>query len=256
MYLEKTVVRVLVHGVFICIKGNLSVSAIPSLDTVAEIIWAKIDILKRNPILICSFYRPPNNLLQPFVKLHESLSELLNSNVSLPCIILAGDFNLPSIYWSDGSGQLQSNPVYGHEINFLFRDVINDCSLEQCVTSPTRGSNTLDLTFSSQSIISDTSIVPGMSDHEAVLFTIHLKAKILHTKLDQKIFLYHKGNINGVKADMVKVKDMFMSNNSCSIELFKTTGIFSSYLCLIVSVNMSHKNPSNPSVIYPGSIMR
>ena len=76
-------------GVFICIKENLSASAIPSLDTDAEIIWAKIDISKRNPIFICSFYRPPNNLLQPLVKLHESLSELLNSNVSLPCIILA-----------------------------------------------------------------------------------------------------------------------------------------------------------------------
>ena len=47
-------------------------------------------------------------------------------------------------------------------------------------TTNYRGNNT-DLTFSSQSIISDTSIVPGMSDHEAVLFTIHLKAKILHS---------------------------------------------------------------------------
>ena len=83
-------------GVFICIKENLSASAIPSLDTDAEIIWAKIDISKRNPIFICSFYRPPNNLLQPLIKQHKSLSELLNSNVSLPCIILAGDFNLPS----------------------------------------------------------------------------------------------------------------------------------------------------------------
>ena len=37
--------------------------------------------------------------------------------------------------------------------------------------------------------------------------------KIPHTKLDHKVFLYHKGNINGVKADVVKLKDMFMSNN-------------------------------------------
>ena len=84
-------------GIFICIKENLSASSIPSLDTDAEIIWAKIDISKRNPIFICSFYRPPSNLLQPLVKLHERLSELLNSNVSLSCIIFAGDFNLPSI---------------------------------------------------------------------------------------------------------------------------------------------------------------
>ena len=67
-------------------------------------------------------------------------------------------------------------PVYGREIISLFLDIIHDCSLEQFVTSPTRGNNTLDLTFSSKSIISDTSIAPGMSDREAVLFTIHLKA--------------------------------------------------------------------------------
>ena len=41
-------------------------------------------------------------------------------------------------------------------------------SLDTDVTSPTRGNNTLDLTFSSQPIISHTSIVPGMSDHEAI----------------------------------------------------------------------------------------
>ena len=225
-------------------------------DTDAEIIWAKIDISKRNPIFICSFYRPPNNLLQPLVKLHESLNELLNSNVSHPCIILAGDFNLPSIYWSDGSGQLQSNPLYGHEINSLFLDVINDCSLEQFVTSPNRGNYTLDLTFLSQSIISDTSIVPGMSDHEAVLFTIHLKAKILHTKLDHKIFLYHKGHINGVKADMVKLKDMFMSNNSHSRTVQDNWNLFKSSLLDSVSKHVPQKSIKSRRVIYPGSIMR
>ena len=33
-----------------------------------------------------------------------------------------------------------------------------------------------------------------------IIIIIHLKAKIFHTKLDHKIFLYHKRNINGVKA--------------------------------------------------------
>ena len=222
------------------------------MDTDAEIIWAKIDISKRNTIFICSFYRPHNILLQPLVKLHESLSKLLNSNASLQCIILAGDFNLPSIYWSDGSGQLQSNPVYGHETNSLFLDVINDCSFEQFVTSPTRGSNTLDLTFSSQSIISDTSIVLGMSDHKAILFTIQLGAKILHTKLHHKIFLYHKGNINGVKADMVKLKDMFMSNNSCSRTIQDNWNLFKSPLLDSVIKHVPQKYIKSR----PGSIMR
>ena len=115
--------------------------------------------------------------------------------MSLPCIILAGDFNLPSIYWSEGSGQLQPNTFYRHEINSLFLDVINDCSLEQFVTSPTRGNNILGLTFSSQPIISDTYIVSGMSDHEAVLFIIHPKAKISIPNLTTEYSYITKGNI-------------------------------------------------------------
>ena len=154
MYLGKSA-----DGVFICIKETLSPSAILSLDTDAEIVWAKIDVPKENPILICSFCRPPNNLLQPLIQLQESLDKILNSVVSPPYLILVGDFNLPSIYWSEGSGQLQPNPIYGHEINSLFVDVISDCSLKQFVTSPTRRNNILDLTFSSQPIISDVSIV-------------------------------------------------------------------------------------------------
>ena len=75
-------------------------------------------------------------------------------------------------------------------IPYSYVDVINDCSLEEFVTSLTRGNNIPDLTFSSQPNISNTSIIPGMPDHEAVLFTIHPKTKIPHTKLDHRIFLY------------------------------------------------------------------
>ena len=81
-----------------------------------------------------------------------------------------------------------------------------------------------------------------MSDHEAVLFTIHLKAKVLHTKLDHKIFLYHKGNINGVKADMVKLIDMFMSNNSRSRTVQDYWNLFKSSLLDSVSKHIPQKS--------------
>jgi len=80
-------------------------SAVPSLDTCAELIWAKINFPNKNPILICSFYRPPNNLLEPLFQLQESVKRLIDDSVSLPNIILAGDSD---IHWSDGIGQLQS----------------------------------------------------------------------------------------------------------------------------------------------------
>ena len=96
-----------------------------------------------------------------------------------------------------------------------------------------------------------------MSDHEAVLFTIHLGAKILHTKLNHKIFLYHNGNINGVKADMVKLKDMFMPNNSCSRTVQDNWNLFKSSLLNSVSKHTYVPQKSIKSRRdLPGSIMR
>ena len=89
-----------VGGVFICVK--LALSAVPSLDTCAELLRAKINLANKNPIFICSFYRAPNSLLEALFQLQESHKRLIDGSVSLPYIILAGDFNFPNIhrwYW-------------------------------------------------------------------------------------------------------------------------------------------------------------
>ena len=51
-----------------------------------------------------------------------------------------GDFNFPSIVWSDGHGLLNPNPTY---VNSVFLETMNGVSLE--VTEPTRQSNVLDI---------------------------------------------------------------------------------------------------------------
>ena len=186
----------------------MHVSAVPSLDTSAELVWVKINFSNKNPIFI---YRPPNNLLEPLIQLQESLNRLLNDSVSLPSIILAGDFNFPDIHWIDGNGQLQPNPAYGHKSNSLFLDIINDFSLEQFVTFPTRGKNILDLIFSSLPILHKLSVIPGMSDHEAILFSINSGGIYYNTKVEHKVFLYHKGNIDGIKDDLTTFQSVCMS---------------------------------------------
>ena len=55
-----------------------------------------------------------------------------------------GDFNFPSIQWSDGHGVLNHNPTYGSELNNLFLTTMNDIGLEQFVNTPTRLNNILD----------------------------------------------------------------------------------------------------------------
>ena len=103
----------------------------------AEMIWAKISIAKQKPLFLCSFYRIPNNDSSPILLLTESLQKL-HQMVPCPGILLCGDFNLPSIMWLDG-GIINLCPTYGHEINQLFLDTVNEYGLEQLITQPTRG---------------------------------------------------------------------------------------------------------------------
>ena len=44
--------------------------------------------------------------------------------------------------------------------------------LEQFITVPTRESNIPDLVLSSQPIISNVCVVPGMSDHEVIILSM------------------------------------------------------------------------------------
>ena len=76
------------------------------MTTNAEMIWAKVSPVHGEPISICSFYRPPDNNVNPMEDLKTVLTMVTNVNN----IILAGDFNLPSIIWKDGIGQIGVNP--------------------------------------------------------------------------------------------------------------------------------------------------
>ena len=86
--------------------------------------------------------------MHPLTQLSESLHKLCSNQVILPTILLAGDFNLPGIQWTEGCGQVSANPPYGLEVNHSLVNTINDNNLEQLVCEPTRGANTLDLLFS------------------------------------------------------------------------------------------------------------
>ena len=94
--------------------------------------------------------------------------------------MLAGDFNLLDICWEDGLVWIKTSPPYGNKINNLFIDILIVFKLEQQVKEPTRSTHILDLVMSSQpQLISDVSIIPGMSDYEAVNFKLNLSVQRL-----------------------------------------------------------------------------
>ena len=63
-----------------------------------------------------------------------------------------------------------TNPNYGIDLNNLFLDLVNNVGLEQFVSSPTQQEKKLDLVLSTNTNIYDLDVIPGMSDHDAVIF--------------------------------------------------------------------------------------
>ena len=94
-----------------------------------------------------------------------------------------------------------------------FLELLDDFNLNQLVTEPTRGNHVLDLLIASQpSIISDISIIPGMSDHEAITSKLVIGNKRPIT-VKRKIYLYHKANLDEIKVRIQSFHDVFLSND-------------------------------------------
>ena len=150
-----------------CLSQDISFLEL-SITTNAEMIWAKITLIHGEPIVIGSFNRLPENNADPIEDLKTALSIL-----TLNHLILARDFNLPSITWKDGIGQTELNPTYAREVNSMFLDMVNEFGLEQQVYECTRGNHILDLVFASQpNVINNIFTIPGMSDHDAISFEV------------------------------------------------------------------------------------
>ena len=115
------------------------------------------------------------------------------------------------------------------QLNNTMLDFVSANFLTQLTGKPTQKDNILDLTLTTNpDIISYLEIHPGMSDHCVVSYDVDLSVK-RQKKPDRYVYQYRKGNIEGVKSDLEKFSDTFLSEdpNSRSVDdnwnLFKST---------------------------------
>ena len=196
-------------GVLLGFKKASTVSEEPKLITDCEVIWSKLHF-KKTKTYICSFYRPPDSDMYPIIQLNKSLTKLSNRE---PMVLVGWDFNFQDIAWIDGYGTIRPNPACGFEINNLFLSTIGDNNLEQLVHKPTRNKNILDLIFSSYpALVSDLSVILGISDHDAVLFSFNAEG-IITNNPRHYIYLYQKADLGGILNHMKTFLDNFISTD-------------------------------------------
>ena len=56
-------------------------------------------------------------------------------------------------------------------------------------------------------IVCDVTVVPGISDHEAITFSIKCNTSLY--KKSHKVYLLHKGNLIAIRADILKFRESF-----------------------------------------------
>ena len=130
-------------GALVAIKSELEALHRPDLERPdCELVVVQIKSLNSKPVILYTFYRPPNST-------HNSLNELndsLQSNVEKDYVVVVGDFNLSELRWCED--QTTPNSSTGQTGEF-FCELFNDNFLQQRIVGSTHsGGNKFDLLLS------------------------------------------------------------------------------------------------------------
>lgn len=211
-------------GVFILVHSSLKSVSVNIDGDSCEAVWCRVLLGDGTSLAVGSFYRPPGST-SPV-----SFFQLSNTLLTLHAtyIILAGDFNMPSVEWSSYQPVICTSSL----LYTAFREMINAHSLFQFVETPTRlgatSANVLDLFFCNDpNLVSSVITLPGISDHDVVLAKLSYKVmKRQHTQ-PRKVYFYEKGDYASLSSELDAFFPEFLSHGpSMNVDsfwnLFKT----------------------------------
>ena len=181
------------HGGVLIATRQTMVSSIARVGNDCEFISVKVKLNRGKSALISAAYRPPNRTDEAYTQALISDITATRTEHKSAYFLLGGNFNLPDIDWKAGA-------VNGHslsrQVNDAYINMYGDLALDQVVSFPTRGSNILDLFFTSHpSIIDKCKALPalGKSDHDIVMIDLTLDAYHQHVSR-RKILLWDKAD--------------------------------------------------------------
>ena len=138
----------------------------------------QFDKTKKLYMYLTSYYRPPTQDRYSLDLLDDVLGKLCNNRSGFPHAILGDDFNCGAIDWYSAD---PFSEIPAHACDHALLEIADKFGITQHVMSPTRPASgrTLDLVFSTVgSLIQVCHFIPGISDHDAILFEVDARPKI------------------------------------------------------------------------------
>ena len=107
-----------------------------------ELVVVQIENLNSKPVILYTFYRPPNSTRNSLNELNDSLQ----SNVEKDYVVVVGNFNLSELKWSEDQTTPNSST---RQTGDFFCELLNDNFLTQHIVGFTHSvGNKLDLLLS------------------------------------------------------------------------------------------------------------
>ncbi|XP_072014906.1 uncharacterized protein [Amphiura filiformis] len=227
-------------GVFFAYRKDLPVNRRQELETNSEMLWCQLDIQGRRPILFGTLYKPKHDDIETVEDLAVML-ENINNHSKLKDVVIQGDLNQPNIDWVNKT-VIVNHPASKTTAERLLQTV-QEHGLEQVVDKPTRLNSILDLVLTNNSsFIKNVEVIPGLSDHEAVLSVLNGFAQV-KKKPPHKIYLKRKADVEKIKQDMKIFGDSF--RNEANLTVQEKWDMFDSKIKQVMEENVPTKMSSN-----------
>ena len=175
-------------------------------ETNCDILWIKLQLAGSVPLHIAAYYEPDESDSQSFDEFRKSVQ--VASTVKGQTWIL-GDFNYPKFSWIDNIPTISPECKHKHQYED-FIDLLDEFSLTQLLTHPTRGDNILDLfLIDNPTLVKSVEIKPGIADHNAVLSEVFIKPQVYKQK-PRLMYMYKKADWEGFENHMLSFQESFL----------------------------------------------
>jgi len=194
-------------GVLVLVSNKFLSSRVDQYETNCEIVWVKVELQGSKPLLISGYYKPKES--DEFSQ-NEFSRSLHLVNQTKNHIWVLGDFNMPGFTWPNNTPCLKADCRFP-TLYSNFTDILDDHSLTQMVTEPTRYDNILDLFLTNNpTLVSKVSILPGIADHDMIYAEVSIRPK-LNKQVPRSMHVYRRADWESLKRHMSDFKDSFLS---------------------------------------------